>query len=363
MNSSQSPSQISRRHFSGALGLIGASAAGAMIAVDHAGANRQPDPVAAVASHDMSHMGTKSSNATSSTNQTEMTADEMDTMHEAGIKSFPAPTTGLGGQPLEYILDGDVKIFNIHARAISWEYQPGKFADAYGYNGVLPGPEIRVTEGDTIRVIVTNELPESTAVHWHGVMVPNAMDGVPFITQPPIKPGAAFIYEFPIREGNAGTHMYHSHHNSTEQVGKGLLGAFIIEPKDPSTRPPYDVEYTIVLNDGPIGGYSLNGKSFPATQPFKAKLGQRILWRFINEGQMIHPMHLHGMPMTVVAEDGYVLDQPYKRDTVLIEPGARIEAITEATELGVWAFHCHVLSHAETAHGMFGMVTVLIVEE
>jgi FtsP/CotA-like multicopper oxidase with cupredoxin domain len=304
-----------------------------------------------------------SNSASAASHQSEMTADEMDAMHEAGVKAFPAPTAGLGGQPLEPIMDGDVKVFNLKAQAVSWEYQPGKFADAYGYNGVLPGPEIRVTEGDKVRFIVTNELPESTAVHWHGVMVPNAMDGVPFITQPPIKPGASFIYEFQIREGNAGTHMYHSHHNSTEQVGKGLLGAFIIEPKDPSTRPAYDIEYTIVLNDGPIGGYSLNGKSFPATQPFTAKLGQRILWRFINEGQMIHPMHLHGMPMTVVAEDGYVLAQPFKRDTVLVDPGARIEAITEATELGVWAFHCHILSHAETAQGMFGMVTVLIVEE
>lgn len=311
----------------------------------------------------MASMEGMNSSASTASNQTEMTADEMDAMHEAGIKSFPAATAGLGGQPLEPIMDGDVKIFNLKAEAISWEYQPGKFADAYGYNGVLPGPEIRVTEGDKVRFIVTNELPESTSVHWHGLLVPNAMDGVPFITQPPIKPGASFIYEFQIREGNAGTHMYHSHHNSTEQVGKGLLGAFIVEPKDPTTRPAFDVEYTIVLNDGPIGGFSLNGKSFPATQPFKAKQGQRVLWRFLNEGQMIHPMHLHGMPMTVVAEDGYVLAQPYKRDTVLVEPGARIEAITEATELGVWAFHCHILSHAEAKTGMFGMVSVLIVEE
>jgi FtsP/CotA-like multicopper oxidase with cupredoxin domain len=340
---------------------LGASALGAAITPEHANANPEIAANAAVPSHDMSGMSGASS--TTAANQTEMTADEMDAMHEAGVKSFPAPTAGLGGQPLEPIMDGDVKIFNLIAQAVSWEYQPGKFADAYGYNGVLPGPEIRVTEGDKVRIIVTNQLPESTAVHWHGVMVPNAMDGVPFITQPPIKPGASFIYEFQIRDGNAGTHMYHSHLNATEQVGRGLLGAFIIEPKDPSTRPPYDIEYTIILNDGSIGGFSLNGKSFPATQPFKAKRGQRILWRFLNEGQMIHPMHLHGMPMTVVAEDGYVLAQPYKRDTVLIDPGARIEAITEATELGVWAFHCHILSHAESAQGMFGMVTALIVEE
>jgi FtsP/CotA-like multicopper oxidase with cupredoxin domain len=210
---------------------------------------------------------------------------------------------------------------------------------------------------------VTNNLPESTAIHWHGLMVPNSQDGVPFITQPPIKPGQTFTYEFPIRDGNAGTHMYHSHYNATEQVGKGLLGAFIVEPKDPATRPAFDVEYTMVLNDGPIGGYSINGKSFPATEPVVAKLGQKLLMRFINEGQMIHPMHLHGMPMKLIAEDGYILDVPKMRDTILVDPGARYEAIVECTELGVWAFHCHVLSHAESRHGMFGMVTVLIVEE
>ncbi|MEA2523591.1 MAG: hypothetical protein QOF73_818 [Thermomicrobiales bacterium] len=365
MNLSQSTNRVSRRRFSGALGLLGVSAAGAAIAPDGLHLQRQAAANAAelVPGHDMSSMASASTSHAPAASQEAMTADEMDAMHEAGVKSFPAPTAGLGGQPLEPVMDGDVKVFTITAQIVQWEFQPGKFAEAFGYNGVVPGPEIRVTEGDKIRVVVNNELPQSTAVHFHGVMVPNAMDGVPFITQPPIKPGQSFTYEFPIREGNAGTHMYHSHHNATEQVGKGLLGPFIIEPKDPSTRPAHDVDYTMVLNDGPIGGFSLNGKSFPATQPFTAKLGQRVLFRFINEGQMIHPMHLHGMPMTVVAEDGYVLSQPYKRDTVQIEPGARIEAIVEATELGVWAFHCHVLSHAESQHGMFGMVTVLIVQE
>ena len=365
MNPSRSTNRISRRRFSGALGLLGVSAAGAAVAPTGLSVERRTVANAAelVPSHDMSSMGAASTNSAPSTSQEAMTADEMDAMHEAGIKSFPAPTAGLGGQPFEPTMDGDVKVYTLTAQVVQWEVQPGKFVEAYGYNGVVPGPEIRVTEGDKIRVIVNNELPQSTAVHFHGVMVPNAMDGVPFITQPPIKPGQSFTYEFPIRDGNAGTHMYHSHHNATEQVGKGLLGPFIIEPKDPSTRPAYDVEYTVVLNDGPIGGFSLNGKSFPATQPFTAKHGQRVLFRFINEGQMIHPMHLHGMPMTIVAEDGYVLNQPYKRDTVHIEPGARIEAIVEATELGVWAFHCHVLSHAESQQGMFGMVTALIVQE
>ena len=290
-------------------------------------------------------------------------AEEMDAMHEAGVKAFPAPTEGLGGQPLDYDLVDGVKVFKLTCQVVQWEFRQGEFAEAWTYNGVVPGPEIRVTEEDRVRIEVTNEMHESTAVHWHGLVVPNSMDGVPFITQPPIKPGETFIYEFQIRAGNSGSHMYHSHHNSAAQVTRGLLGAFIVEPKDPSAFPAFDREYTLVLNDGPIGGFSINGKSFPATQPLLAKRGERVLVRYMNEGLMIHPMHLHGMPMTVIAQDGYQLPQPYICDTLNIAPGQRFDAIIEATELGVWAFHCHILSHAESAEGMFGMVTALIVEE
>jgi FtsP/CotA-like multicopper oxidase with cupredoxin domain len=310
------------------------------------------------------HTSHSSTSSTASAKQNnEMTNDEMDAMHEAGVKSFPAPTAGLGGQPLEYVMDGDVKVFEVTASVIQWEVTSGRLVEAFAYNGVVPGPEIRVTEGDKVRVVVTNEMPHSTAVHFHGVMLPNAMDGVPFITQPPIKPGESFTYEFQAREGNAGSHMYHSHLNAAEQVTKGLLGAFIIEPKDPSTRPAFDVEYTMILNDGPIGGFSINGKGFPATQPIVVKQGQKLLVRFMNEGLMIHPMHLHGMPMTVIARDGYLLPAPYKCDTIEVDPGQRTDVIIEATDLGIWAFHCHVLSHAEGPTGMFGMVTALIVEE
>lgn len=353
--------RVNRRRFAGSVAAMGVVAAGAAaLAPDGVRIVRETKADAAAPEAEHDHGGTTTSAAQTSN---DMTADEMDAMHEEGVKAFPQATEGKGGMPLEYTEEDGVKVFNLTADAFQWEFQAGKYADAFGYNGVVPGPEIRVTEGDTIRVHLTNNLPESTAIHWHGVMVPNNMDGVPFITQPPIKPGETFTYEFPIREGNAGTHMYHSHNNSTEQVGKGLLGAFIIEPKDPSTRPEFDVEYTMILNDGPIGGYSINGKSFPATEPITVKLGQKLMMRFINEGQMIHPMHLHGMPMKVVAEDGYILDVPRMRDTILVDPGSRYEAIVEATELGAWAFHCHVLSHAESRHGMFGMVTVLFVEE
>jgi manganese oxidase len=349
---------VNRRRMLGRMSLIGAGAAlaaSALVSI-HAETGSQTTLASGGESHDMS------STSSASSNQADMTNDEMDAMHEAGVKAFPAQTAGLGGQPLEFEMDGDVKVFSLSCQEVQWEFLPGKFAEAMAYNGVVPGPEIRVTEGDKVRIIVTNEMSVSTAVHFHGLMVPNAMDGVPFITQPPIKPGESFTYEFPIREGNAGSHMYHSHHNSAEQVTRGLLGPFIVEPKDPASRPAFDLEYTIVLNDGPIGGFSLNGKSFPATQPLTAKQGQRVLVRFMNEGLAIHPMHLHGMPMTVIARDGYLLPTPYMCDTIEIDPGQRTEVLIEATELGVWAFHCHVLHHAETATGMFGMVTALIVE-
>ena len=336
----------------GTLGAVG------LAACSLNGPSAHSEAITGSSSGSMDHTDT-----TTGSNSGEMTVDEMDAMHEAGVKAFPAKTKGLGGQPLAFELDGDVKVFKLDCQVVQWEYEPGKLAEAWTYNGVVPGPEIRVTEGDRVRIEVTNHLPESTAVHWHGLLVPNNMDGVPFITQPPIKPGQTFTYEFPIRNGNAGSYMYHSHLNSADQVTKGLLGAFIIEPKDPGSRPAFDREYTLVLNDGPVGGYTLNGKGFPATQPVTAKKGERVLLRFMNEGLMIHPMHLHGMPMTVIAHDGYLVPQPYLCDTLNIAPGQRFEAIVEATELGVWAFHCHILSHAESAQGMFGMVTAMIVTE
>jgi manganese oxidase len=291
-----------------------------------------------------------------------MTADEMDAMHEAGVKAFVAgvKTAGKGNQPLAPRLENGVKVFELTCAPISWEYDAGKHADAWAYNGQVPGPEIRVTEGDKVRIVVKNTLPESTAVHFHGVIVPNTMDGVPFVTQPPIKPGATFTYEFVAK--NPGSHMYHSHHNSTKQVGQGLLGAFIIEPKDTRKDPAYDLEYTMILNDQ-LGGFTINGKGFPATSPLVAKLGQKMRIRYMNEGQLIHPMHLHGLPQQVFAKDGWKLPQPFYCDTLNVAPGERWDVIVDCSEAGVWAFHCHILSHAEGDHGMYGMVTALIVQD
>lgn len=286
-------------------------------------------------------------------------ADAMDKMHEAGIKAFPAKTTGKGNQLLKPRIINGVKVYDLTAKKIRWETAPGQTVEAWAYNDQVPGPQIRVREGDRVRLTLKNELSESTAIHFHGLELPNDQDGVPFITQPPIKPGQSYTYEFTVP--NAGSHMYHSHHNAATQVGLGLLGAFIVEPKNPLPIEQADLDHVLVLNDG-AHGYTFNGKSFPATEPIVARKGQRLRLRFMNEGMMIHPMHLHGMHMTVIAKDGWDQPAPWKCDTLNVAPGERWDVIVDCNNPGTWAFHCHILPHAESDHGMFGMVTALIVK-
>ena len=287
---------------------------------------------------------------------TAMSHEEMDKSYMAGVKAYPAATKGQGNQPLApKVVDG-VKVFELTAAEIDWEVAPGEVKKGMAYNGMIPGPAIHAALGDRVRIVLHNQLKESTAIHFHGVLVPNSQDGVPGITQPLVQPGETYTYEFVVR--NAGSHMYHSHMNATAQVTAGLLGAFIIDgPAEP--RAAHDE--IMVLNDGPLG-YTINGKGFPATQPLVAKQGEVIRVRYMNEGLQIHPMHLHGMTQTVIALDGNPVPQPYLQDTILVAPGQRVDVLVTASEVGTWAFHCHVLSHAENEQGMFGMVTALVVQ-
>jgi FtsP/CotA-like multicopper oxidase with cupredoxin domain len=285
---------------------------------------------------------------------------EMDAMHEKGIKAFPGKTEGKGNVLLTPRRDGHVKVFDLTAKKIQWEVEAGRKVEAWAFNEQIPGPQIRVREGDRVRINLKNELPESTSIHFHGLEVPHDQDGVPFITQPPVKPGESYKYEFTVP--NAGSHMYHSHHNSAKQVSLGLLGAFIVEPKSKGQYDDLPVDYVMILNDG-AHGYTLNGKSFPATEPIVARLGQKIRIRYMNEGMMIHPMHLHGIHQTVIAKDGWDVPTPWKCDTLNISPGERWDVIVNCNNPGTWAFHCHILPHAESPHGMFGMVTALIVQK
>ncbi|MEA2498281.1 MAG: hypothetical protein QOH26_686 [Actinomycetota bacterium] len=285
-----------------------------------------------------------------------MSAEEMVKVDTAVTSSYPAKTEGLGGQPLDFQMVDGVKVFELTADETKWEVSPGEVLDVMAYNGVLPGPQINADLGDRVRIILHNKLDQPTTLHFHGVRVPNAMDGVPVLTQDPVMPGESFTYEFTLR--NSGTHMYHPHFNATEQITEGLLGAFVVsDPSDPEVA----IDQTLVLNDGPLG-FTINGKGFPATAPIVVSQGETFRIRYMNEGLQIHPMHLHGLVQRVIAKDGYRLAQPYRVDTLMVAPGERYDVLVRADAPGVWAFHCHILNHVEGPDGMFGMVTAVIVE-
>jgi FtsP/CotA-like multicopper oxidase with cupredoxin domain len=302
-------------------------------------------------------------NAKASAPHQDMTAAEMDAAHEKAVKTFLAnigKEKDFWGPELPFKMDGNTKVFDIVTTSGPWNITPDQpVAGAMQYNGRVPGATIRVTQGDNVRVNVTNKMPQSTTIHFHGVHTPNTMDGVGYVTQPPIKNGETFTYEFVAK--NAGTHMYHSHHNSTEQVTLGMMAPFIIDPVDKSKEPQVTAEYMLVLNDTGIG-FTINGRAFPYTQPIVAAKGDKIRLRYMNEGLMIHPMHLHGMYQQVIAIDGATLTTPYLVDTVPIAPGTRYDTIVDCEEPGVWAFHCHILSHAESPNGLFGMTTALVIK-
>jgi FtsP/CotA-like multicopper oxidase with cupredoxin domain len=262
-------------------------------------------------------------------------------------------------QPLKPKVEGGVKVFELTIDEI--EHHIDEVKDpvaALGYNKQWPGPTIRVSQGDRVRATFTNNLEETTGVHFHGVEFDDFFqDGVPFVTQKPIVPGESYTYEFTAR--NAGSLMYHSHHNATDQVGRGLLGAFIVEPKNNPLK--VDREYVWISNDS-LGGFTINGHGFPATVPVLAAVGEKVLIRFMNEGVMMHPWHSHGYAMDIVARDGIPLGTAgFKCDTLGVNPGERWDAILTAERPGVWAFHCHILPHVEGAMGMFGMVNTFIV--
>ncbi|HVM08543.1 MAG TPA: multicopper oxidase domain-containing protein [Acidimicrobiales bacterium] len=290
----------------------------------------------------------------------DMSWEEMDKSMLERVKAFPQETSAHGAEDMApKIVDG-VKVFDLTAKIVKWELEKGKVVEGWTYNGTVPGPTIKVDVGDKVRINLKNELPESTGLHLHGIeKLANKMDGVPDITQDPIHPGESFSYEFTATAPAVA--MYHSHHNATKQVGNGMLGALMVGQIPLPAGSSVDQEIPMVLNDTGTIGFSLNGKSFPATKPYTAKLGDQILVHYMNEGVTGHPMHLHGMPGVVVARDGYG-SPPQRLDTIMVNPGERVSVLYDITEPGVWAWHCHILPHAESSTGMFGMVTALIVE-
>ena len=307
-----------------------------------------------------------------------MTGMDMDGMNTAGAGAMadhmaaipsdgvPAATTTAGGVPLAHTVDGETWVFALDARPVRWEIAPGTAVTAWSYNGIVPGPEIRVPDGQHVRIVVANHLPEATTVHWHGIDVPNAMDGVAGLTQDPIEPGASFTYEFTARpagtdSGVGGTFLYHSHTDEDRQVAVGLAGAFIIDPRPGSDTPRYDVERTILLQEWNVTGgqtrpamammgllpnwFTIGGKAYPATQPITVTTGQRVLLRVIGAGQFEHPMHLHGTTFRVVAVDGHPVPSPIERDVQIVGSGERYDLAFTAPAPGKWLLHCHIAHH------------------
>jgi manganese oxidase len=306
--------------------------------------------------------------AAASSSETKAQNDQQDAVMKKPVDAYVAQlkngpnTKGVGAQVMEpIVLPDGTKEFDLTAKITDWEVSPGNTVKAWTYNGTVPGPTIKVNPGDHVKIVLDNQLPQSTAIHFHGIEVPNAMDGVPDVTQPPVKPGEKFTYEFTAQSSPA-VGMYHSHHHAEHQVPDGLSGAFLIgqEPLPAGVTPTQEVP--MVLNDAGVIGLTLNGKSFPATAPVIAKQGDWVEIHYMNEGLQIHPMHLHGLAQLVIAKDGYPTPVPYQVDTLDVAPGERYTVLVHATDLGVWAWHCHILSHAEGENGMFGMVTTFIVQ-
>ena len=297
---------------------------------------------------------------------------QMDKMMEDVALKYPAKTIGTGNNELAYTMSDDgYKVFSLVAKVIPWEVEPGKIVDGWSYNGMIPGPIMHANVGDKIRIVLKNELPESTSLHLHGVRVPNAMDGVDPYTQKPIEPGATFTYEWTAEEPSVG--MYHSHHNAQVQVPNGLAGAILIGDwktmamaaaggRTHDANNVAEQEVVMVLNDSGTIGLSLNGKSFPATSPYSLAIGESMVVHYYNEGNMTHPMHLHQPSGLIVAKDGKVLESPFWADTLNVAPGERWTVVYTPKDAGVWAWHCHILTHAETPEGMRYMVTALIVK-
>lgn len=279
------------------------------------------------------------------------------------------------GASLPYRERNGLKIFHLVAEPVAHEFAPGLAAECWGYNGRVHGPTIEAVEGDRVRIYVTNRLETSTSVHWHGLYVPNGMDGVGGLSQRPIEPGETFRYEFTLRQH--GTFMYHSHHDEMTQMALGMMGLFVVHPRRP-VGPPVDRDYAYLLSEWKItpgarrpdpnemmdfNVLTLNAKIFPATAPIVARPGERVRIRFGNLSAMDHhPIHLHAHSFQVVATDGGEVPESarYPETTVLVPVGSVRVIEFVAGEPGDWALHCHMTHHVMTqmGHGIPNLIGV-----
>ncbi len=268
------------------------------------------------------------------------------------------------GWTLPYRMNGGVKEFHLVAEEIEHEFAPGTRAKCWGYNGTTPGPTIEAVEGDRVRIFVTNRLGEHTTIHWHGILLPNGMDGVGGLNQPQIKPGETFVYEYALRQH--GTHMYHPHADEMVQMALGMMGMFVIHPKDGEPE-PIDRDYAVMLHNWALHPgtwrpdpsimqdfdlWTMNSKVFPAIQHLVAGAGERVRIRLANLSMWNHPMHMHGVQFLVTGSDGgrwpKALWRPETTEIVAVGQTRDLEFLAVP---GDWAFHCHMAHHTMNAMG------------
>jgi manganese oxidase len=275
------------------------------------------------------------------------------------------PVVTLNGWTLPWRMNSDWKEFHLVAEPVVREFAAGMKANLWGYNGQSPGPTIEAVEGDKLRIFVTNKLPEHTTVHWHGMLLPNGMDGVGGLTQPHIKPGQTFVYEFELRE--SGTFMYHPHSDEMVQMGMGMMGMFIVHPRDPKFR-RVDRDFVFIMSTYRIepGTYlpkvaemtdfnmwTWNARVWPGIDPLPVRLGDRVRVRMGNLTMTNHPIHLHGHHFSVSCTDGgWVPEAAQWPETTIDVPVGAIRAFDLlANNPGDWAFHCHKTHHAMNSMG------------
>ena len=277
------------------------------------------------------------------------------------------------GSSLVWKTVGGVKVGHLTAHELDHEFTPGLRAKVWGYNGSSPGPTLEVTEGDAVRLYVTNRLPEPTTVHWHGVILPNGMDGVSGLTQKPIKPNETFLYEFTFK--NAGTFMYHPHYDEMTQMALGMMGMIVVHPRAPK-GPRVARDFALMSHEWKIepgaarpdpnamNDFNLltfNSKAFPGTAPLVMGVGERVRVRIGNLSPMDHhPIHLHGVSAELTWTDGgeVPLSARHPETTFLVPVGSVRVFEFVATEPGDWAMHCHMTHHVmnQMGHGFPVMV-------
>jgi len=275
------------------------------------------------------------------------------------------PVVTLNGWTLPWRMNGDWKEFHLVAEPVVREIAPGMMARLWGYNGQSPGPTIEAVEGDKVRIFVTNRLAEHTTVHWHGMPVPNGMDGVGGLTQPHIEPGKTFVYEFVLKR--SGTFMYHPHADEMVQMAMGMMGMFIVHPRDPQLH-RVDRDFVFIMSSYDIdpGSYlprvmtmtdfslwAWNTRVFPGIDPLVVRQGDRVRVRIGNLTMTNHPIHLHGYSFEVTGTDGGWVPPSARLPEVTtdVPVGAMRTFEFSADEPGDWAIHCHKSHHTMNAMG------------